>query len=405
MHNYNGFRNLSARWFFYFVLSIAALSAHRNDRTLGVSLLPSVDAAPFLPSNYGNANQILVTMLTPGSLDLMDSKVSREALPVAIHILRGGAQYSDDDNTFSDDDDDEYDGNSDPYDQEEESDEEEGLATRRDSYDHGMIDPPKEARARERPPGGPGPHKGQQGKPLPPSSGRRKRRAHWTQRLATTTFKMGSDLALGAVQQTGKMAYQLVKPRHVDPRELTGLWRMDQQVAKQGRGGGDLASVATVELDSRKRLVTLTLPDGKTIVKPYVFKKTRLGSYKTEFILPAFLVGSEPRLYGYKGIWQRKLADKKVIKLVGKIYQVRKQRFGKQKGSYQFIQPVGTFVARRRMKLSDEEEDDDEYDDGDFDGDEEEFDEDDDGERTEDGVEGYDETTEDNDGFDSYDER
>ena len=74
------------------------------------------------------------------------------------------------------------------------------------------------------------------------------------------------------------------------------------------------------------------------------------------------------RLYGYRGIWQRKLADKRVIKLVGKIYQVHKQRFGKHRGEYVFGQAGGTFVARRRIKATiqdDEIEDDDEYDDDD----------------------------------------
>jgi hypothetical protein len=64
---------------------------------------------------------------------------------------------------------------------------------------------------------------------------------------------------------------------------------------------------------------------------------------------------------------------------VGKIYTVRKQRFGKDKGKYIFAQPVGTFVARRRMKLSSEDDEDAEYEsEEDFEGPDEE-EEDDDG--------------------------
>jgi len=126
-----------------------------------------------------------------------------------------------------------------------------------------------------------------------------------------------------------------------------------------------MASVATVELEARLKVVRLKLPNGKTVVEPFLFQKTRLGSYMTEFVVPAFLVGDTPRLYGYRGTWQRKLADKRVIKLVGKIYTVRKQRFGKDKGKYLFAQPVGTFVARRRMKLSSSEDDDEDEDDDD----------------------------------------
>jgi hypothetical protein len=226
-----------------------------------------------------------------------------------------------------------------------------------DGYDHSLIHPPTDEEnlmsltknnadsSGRRRRGGP-----------PPPVRRAKRSKHWSQRLASQSLKMGSQLAWGAVQQTGKVAYQLVKPRHVEARELIGLWRLDQQIVSSGR---DMASVATVELDPRHRLVTLKLPNGKTVVKPFSFRKTRLGSYQTEFVAPAFLVGDTPRLYGYRGTWQRKLADKRVIKLVGTIYEVRKTRFGKSKGDYQFTQPIGTFVARRRMKLSDDEDDDD----------------------------------------------
>jgi hypothetical protein len=95
------------------------------------------------------------------------------------------------------------------------------------------------------------------------------------------------------------------------------------------------------------------------------------GSFQTQFVVPAFLIGeNQMRLYGYRGTWQRKLADKRVIKLVGKIYQVHKQRFGKNRGEYVFGQAVGTFVARRRIKARVEEDeigDNEEYDDDDDD--------------------------------------
>ena len=214
-------------------------------------------------------------------------------------------------------------------------------------YDHSLINPPTMDEEEKR-------------RAMPINKHRRNRStAHWSQRLASQSLKMGSQLAWGAVQQTGKVAYQLVKPRHVEARELIGLWRMDQQIVHNGR---DLASVATIELDPRQRVVTLKLPNGKTVVEPFSFRKTRFGSYQTEFVAPAFLVGNTPRLYGYRGTWQRKLADKRVIKLVGKIYQVRKQRFGKTQGEYQFTQSIGTFVARRRMKLSEDNDKGDEED-------------------------------------------
>jgi hypothetical protein len=262
--------------------------------------------------------------------------------PLIFVTLRGGQadEYDDDD---CEDDDSGRDDDGESYDD---------VPSRR-SYDHTMIDPPHSPPTR----------KASQGRrpPLPRTSRTTaKKPAHWTQRMAMTGFKTTRQLAWGAVQQTGNLAYNIVKPRHIELHELRGMWRLDQSIAMTTTGEGDLASVATVELDPRERVVRLKLPDGTMVVEPFTFEKTRLGSWKTEFVCPAFLVGDTPRLYGYRGTWQRKLADKRVIKLVGKIYTVRKQRFGKDKGKFLYAQPVGTFVARRRMKLSGDDDDDDE---------------------------------------------
>jgi hypothetical protein len=268
-----------------------------------------------------------------------------------------------------------YDGDGDRYDEEEEYDNEEGEDENgddRDKYDHSLVDlPPRgDPRARR----GPKPTRYDHKMALPPtpSSSRRagsgaggnnrrpqSKPKHWTQRMAAKSMKVTSQLAWGTVSQTGKVAYNLIKPKHIDPKELAGLWRLDQQIEE--RGDRTLASVATIRLDPLKRCVLMELK-GKTIKEPFVFQKTRLGTCKTEFVAPAFLVGDTPRLYGYRGTWQRKMADKKVIKLVGKIYAVKKAKFGKQRGRYQFVgPPIGTFVARRRISMEEDDNDDDQY--------------------------------------------
>lgn len=286
---------------------------------------------------------------------------------------RGGQRWND-----GHDDDDKDDGidDDDVYDGEDEDDYDDKMRDNKnpnepasDRYDHSIIDPPSARSRPSKPTGLPQQQRHSRGPMLPNGNAnagsptntqnrqRPRRSKHWSQRIASQGLQIGSQLAWGAVQQTGNVAYQLIKPRHVDPTELMGLWRLDQQISSNGM---DLASVATVEMDPGPRLVTLKRPNGKTIVEPYTFQKTRLGSYQTEFILPAFLVGETPRLYGYRGTWQRKLADQRVIKLVGKIYKVKQQRFGKSKGKYIFSQSIGTFVARRRMKLIQDDDDDDE---------------------------------------------
>jgi hypothetical protein len=165
----------------------------------------------------------------------------------------------------------------------------------------------------------------------------------------------------------GKVAYHLLRPKYVDEKEVAGLWRLDQQITE--RGDRVISSVATVELDPRRHVVIVQQPTdagsvgggGKPWIEPYKFTRTKLGSYKTEFIAPAFLVGSKARRYGYRGTWQRKMADKQVLKLVGKIYELKKNRLSK---GFTLGSPVGTFVARRRLQMEEDDVDDDdnEYD-------------------------------------------
>lgn len=289
--------------------------------------------------------------------------ICRKSIPLCLLELRGGEEYYNDEEY---DDDGGY-----SEEEEEEEDEFDQFSKRRRS-----APPPVSSR---RPPGS-------RQRPRPPT----KRPKPWAQRMASQSLQVGSQLAWNAVKTPGKLAYHVIRPKHVDLSEIGGLWRMDQQVTM--RGDKEMASVATVELDARRKLIIvrhrpITNSEDKSeskevndkdqqseegdeepkevvIRQPYTFKKSRLGSYKTSFVAPAFLVGDKPRMYGYKGSWQRKMADKKVIKLVGKIYEVRRQRFGKDRGSYQFVgKPVGTFVARRRVQLTEE----DEYDDDDED--------------------------------------
>mmetsp|Transcript_26413 Transcript_26413/g.28409 ORF Transcript_26413/g.28409 Transcript_26413/m.28409 type:complete len:423 (-) Transcript_26413:143-1411(-) len=242
-------------------------------------------------------------------------------------------------------------------------------------------------------------------------------------KLATKSLSITGSLAWNAlVKQPGKLAYHVIRPKYVDLIETYGLWRLDQQVVENNkRPGGDhrtISSVATIEFvrpkrqhrqlqqESRRRdssrfplsssppLVVVRRSkddtgndtgndkDSNTIVyrAPYTFvrknkllKGASLSSFQTSFVAPAFLIGeNQTRLYGYKGTWQRKLADKSVIKLVGKIYQVHKQKFGKKRGEYVFGSAVGTFVMRRRITFTETEseseyeehdENDDEYDD------------------------------------------
>ena len=327
-----------------------------------------------------------------------------------------------------------YDGeSSDEYDSEEEDSEEDTAIRREDrngktGYDHSMIDP---SRPRPRPGPGYNPKSSQQrgkrgNKKSSSSLSSATNAASAATKLATKSLSMTGSLAWNAlVKQPGKLAFHLIRPKHVDLVETYGLWRLDQQVVEKSNRRGDdqrtIASVATIEFvrssqpprGARGRpgrgpgrgpppppLVVVRRSKGgnkdnddgddgddNDIVyrAPYTFvrknkylKGASLSSFQTSFVAPAFLIGeNETRLYGYKGTWQRKLADKSVIKLKGKIYQVHKQKFGKRRGEYVYGPAVGKFVMRRRISMSEEDYDDDDDDDDDSDNDKYE---DDDGE-------------------------
>lgn len=258
--------------------------------------------------------------------------------------------------------------------------------------------------------------RGKRGSPSSPSSlSSATNAASAATKLATKSLSFTGSLAWNALVKTpGKLAFHVIRPKHVDLVETFGLWRLDQQIVEKANRRGDdprtITSVATIEFipapqpprrekerqrrdsglgsrsyPSRPPLVVVRHSkserkdsedeDDKDVVyrTPYTFirknkylKGASLSSFQTSFVAPAFLVGeNQTRLYGYKGTWQRKLADKSVIKLKGKIYQVHKQKFGKKRGEYAYGPVVGTFVMRRRISMPEEEYD--ESDDGEFD--------------------------------------
>ncbi len=315
--------------------------------------------------------------------------------------IRGGAGYEEDDEMY------------DEYDSEEEGEEEDEPVARRGNPGRNRG-PPNRSR---HPPG------------YTPQRGRRPNRKSSSSsslssatKLATKSLSATGNLAWNALVKTpGKLAFHVIRPKHVDLVETFGLWRLDQQVVEKSNRRGQeprtITSVATVEFvrppmppregKSRRGPRRGPLPPPLVVVRrsngekedkdgddkesvyraPYTFsrknkylKGASLSSFQTSFVAPAFLVGeNQTRLYGYKGTWQRKLADKSVIKLKGKIYQVHKQKFGKKRGEYVYGPAVGTFVMRRRVSMSEEDYDDDEPDDegyDEYDEEEEEYDED-----------------------------
>jgi hypothetical protein len=300
--------------------------------------------------------QLLVLLITPASCAIATTISSHHSVACSQATLRvlQEVRAGDDDDGYDDEESSGYD--EEEYDQEDKAMDPMMIPPRRKShknplsrpqpngYDHKLAAPPH------------------------PSSRNKQRnnnkKKSWTSQMASNSFKLTSQFAWKTMTVPGKVAYQLLRPKYVDEREVAGLWRIDQQITE--RGDRVISSVATVELDPRRHVVIVQQPadsaGGKQQpwIEPYKFQKNRLGSYKTEFVAEAFLVGSKARRYGYRGTWQRKLADKKVLKLVGKVYELKKNRLSK---GFTFGSPVGTFVARRRVQLEEDDVDDDnEYD-------------------------------------------
>ena len=181
---------------------------------------------------------------------------------------------------------------------------------------------------------------------------KRKKKKSLFQSVAETSLKLTTKTALATAKQSGKAAYFLVKPKHVDKQELMGLWRLDQQVVlDEDRSAVPRECHANMELTPRS--LRLTNEAGETWDGPWTFRPSQWPrAAQVEFRAPAFF--GLPETFRYKGHVDRKLAARSVLKIRGKIYRVEKT--GWRGKTVQYV-PVGTFVARRRLRVDEEESD------------------------------------------------
>jgi len=179
--------------------------------------------------------------------------------------------------------------------------------------------------------------------------------------LAKKSVDMTTSAAAVSGKAAGKAAFYLVSPKHVTRKEVWGVWRLDQQVGTSADGPME-ACAANVELTHRGDCITKY--KDEVYRTPYTFvEKSWPRSCSVEFEARAYQGPNDdqPVTMLYKGYFRRKIADKRVVKIVGKIYQVRRGMLGR-KGKREL---VGTFVARRRITAPPREEEDfdDDYDD------------------------------------------
>ncbi len=181
---------------------------------------------------------------------------------------------------------------------------------------------------------------------------------------------MATTATVSTLKTSGKAAYYLTAPKFVNRSEIHGTWRLDQSI-------GSTVCAANIEFTPRGDVIARY--EGQENINGYLFQSRKWPrSCTIEFSSEAFQGPHDdrPMKYYYRGYFRRKMADKNVIKIVGKIYEVKKSRFGR--GPDGPGVEVGTFVARRRISRTNREEDykgdEDDYDDDyDFDDDDDDY--------------------------------
>lgn len=166
-----------------------------------------------------------------------------------------------------------------------------------------------------------------------------------TKELAKKSVDLATTATVSSIKTSGKAAYYLTAPKFVQRKEIFGSWRLDQSV-------GDSACAATIELTPRGDVITRY--EGEESSTGYLFQSRKWPrSCTIEFEAAAFQGPSDDRpvRYYYRGSFRRKMADKNVIKITGKIYEVKVSRFGRGKSGPG--EEVGSFVARRRISRKD----------------------------------------------------
>lgn len=168
--------------------------------------------------------------------------------------------------------------------------------------------------------------------------------------LTQKSLSLATSATVSTLKTGGKAAYYLTAPKFVTRREVCGVWRLDQSI-------GSAACAANIEFKPQGDAVTKY--KGEENSNGYLFQsRSWPRSCTIEFEAEAFQgPGDEvPMRFFYKGSFRRKVADKSVIKIVGKIYEVRKGRFGR--GGGRGLE-VGTFIARRRITANERNRTDD----------------------------------------------
>lgn len=218
----------------------------------------------------------------------------------------------------------------------------------------------------------------------PSTASSKRKKKGFLRKVTQTSLKLTTKAVTGAAKLSGKSAYYLLRPKHVERQEMIGLWRIDQQVGglDDDDGGGDdiglpVEASAVVEFTKEGDVILQNAATNQTFRSSFTFSKQKWpASAKIEFAARAFVVPSDndnddennnndasdgekpppppppPPLYFYRGYVHRKVADASVIKIKGKIYRIQKTGW---RGNTVKHVLIGTFEARKRLQLIEED--------------------------------------------------
>ena len=246
-----------------------------------------------------------------------------------IHIAAAEDEYDDD---FYDDYDD--------YDDEEDLEEEDRYQSRRN-----MRPTPPSSRSRPPPPSSRGryPPPGRR-RPPPPPKKKAPSMVDTVSSIAKSSLDITTTATVASLKGTGKAAYYLASPKHVSRADIVGIWRLDQNALQA-------SCAANIELTMRGDV--LVTYEGQEFRTPYYFaERSWPRSCTIQFEARAFQGprDKEPVNMLYVASFRKKIADRNVIKMIGKIYQITHTKgkfpFG---GNASTKTLVGTFTARKRF--------------------------------------------------------
>ena len=176
-------------------------------------------------------------------------------------------------------------------------------------------------------------------KPIP----KRKRKKNSTLSKGIESASSVVDMAMKLTKGTVKSAIDLCSTKHVNQRQITGKWRLQQEI--ELRKGSIINCPASIEL--LKDGTVISYFNDQEFQSQYIFKEREWPRKCTiEFNCKAFQGpgDTEPRNMYYRGYFKRSIMNPNLIFVRGKVYRLSGKMFWKKQNK------IGKFKAVKSSK-------------------------------------------------------